>query len=141
MEAKANFFLETERLGLVHIHALHKLMQDSGRQRFHLHELPHRFQKLVFAIGAVIVLVTLALQFPNVLFELLLFLVVSLGHFHEAVVGELARYIVLRELLSRVNLKKRFVCLDEDRRTAFESMMYHSSGGDFRYCKSCSSKV
>lgn len=47
----------------------------------------------------------------------------------------------IRELLSRVNLKKRFVCLDEDRQTAFESMMYHSSGGDFRYCKSCSSKV
>jgi len=90
MEAKANFFLETERLGLVHIHALHKLMQDGGRQRFHLHELPHRLEKLLLTKGPVILLVTLALQFLNVLFELLLFLVVPLGHFHKAFIRQLA---------------------------------------------------
>ncbi len=47
-------------------------------------------------------LITLALQFLNVLFELLLFLVVSLGHFYKAIVCQFTRYIVLRELLSRV---------------------------------------
>ena len=30
----------------VHVDALHKLVQNSRRQRFHLHELSHRFQKL-----------------------------------------------------------------------------------------------
>ena len=93
-------------LGLIYVNPLHKLMQDGGRQRFHLHELPHRFQKLVFAKSAVIVLVTLALQFLNILFELPLFLVIPLGHFHKAVVRQLTRYIVLIGLLSRVNFKK-----------------------------------
>ena len=93
-------------LGLIHVDALYKLMEDGGRQRFHLHELPHRFQKLLLTKGPVILLVTLALQFLNVLFELLLFLVVSLGHFHKAFIRQLARYIVLRKHLSRVNFKE-----------------------------------
>ena len=82
-------------LGLIHVDALYKLMEDGGRQRFHLHELPHRFQKLLLAESPVVLPVTLALQFLNVLFELLLFLVVPLGHFHKAFIRQLTRYIVL----------------------------------------------
>ena len=82
-------------LGLIHIDALYKLMQDGGCQHFHLHELPHRFQKLLLTKGAVVLLVTLALQFFNVLFELLLSPVIPLGHLHKAFIRQLARYIVL----------------------------------------------
>ena len=83
-------------LGLIHVDALHKLMQDGGRQRFHLHELPHRLQKLIFAESPVIFLVTQALQFLNVLFELLLFLIVPLGHLHKTLIRQLTGHIVFR---------------------------------------------
>ena len=87
-------------LGLIHINAFHKLMQDGRRQRFHLHELAHRFQKLLFTKSTVVLAVTLTLQFLNVLFELLLFLVVPLGHFHimlaPAVCGLLGQSIGMR---------------------------------------------
>ena len=92
-------------LGLVHVDALHKLMEDGGRQRFHLHELPHRFQKLLLTESTVVFPVTLALQFLNVLFELLLFLIIPLGHFHKAFIRQLTRYIVLVNTLKQpVNL-------------------------------------
>ena len=92
-------------LGLIHVDALYKLMQDGGRQRFHLHELPHRLQKLLLTESPVVLPITLALQFLNVLFELLLFLVVPLGHFHKAFIRQLTRYIVLINALKQpVNL-------------------------------------
>lgn len=82
-------------LGLIHVDALHQLMENGGRQRFHLHKLPHRFQKLLLAESPVILFITLALQFLHVLFELLLFLVIPLGHFHKTFIRQFTRYIVL----------------------------------------------
>ena len=78
-------------LGLIHVDTLYKLMQDGGRQRFHLHELPNRLQKLILAVSPIIFLVALTLQLCDVLFELLLFLIVPLGHFHKTLIGQLAR--------------------------------------------------
>ena len=40
----------------------------------------------------------------DIFLELLLFLIVPLGHFHKTLVRQLTRYIVLRELLSRGEL-------------------------------------
>ena len=80
--------------------------QDGGRQRFLLHEFQHRLQKLLLTKSPVILLVTLALQFLNVLFELQLFFIIPLGHLHKPLIRQLARYIILGKHLSGVKFKE-----------------------------------
>lgn len=60
---------------------------------------------MLLAESPVVLFVTLALQFLNVLFERLLFRVIPLGHFHKAFIRQLTRYIVLVNTLKQpVNL-------------------------------------
>ena len=65
-------------------------------------------RRMVASLGHVRVLLHHGNELPDVGFLLLLFIVT--GQLDKPIIGQLAGNVVLRELLSRVNFKKQFVC-------------------------------